>query len=165
MAKADLTAQRLRELLDYDPEAGVLTWRVKVPRSKARPGDPAGCVATDGYVVVGIDGEYHKAHRLAWLHTTGTWPERHIDHINGVRSDNRYCNLRAACTGINVHNIHGAPKNSKSGLLGVRQYGGKWRSAIMIGGRITHLGTFETPEQAHETYLAAKRLHHSGFLG
>lgn len=165
MAKVDLSAQQVRELFEYSPETGALTWRVTPRRSKLKPGDKAGCVAPDGYIVVGINSGHYKAHRLAWLHTHGEWPAHHLDHINGDRTDNRLCNLRAACGSMNAHNVHGASKRSKSGLLGVRKYGKKWRSAIMIDGRVQHLGTFETPEKAHETYLEMKRRHHFGFLG
>ena len=165
MAKTDLTAQRVRELLDYSPNSGLLTWRVTLPHCKHKPGDVAGCVATDGYVVVGVDCWYYKAHRLIWLHVHGDWPAQCVDHMNGNRSDNRLCNLRSACKSMNVQNVHGASKRSQSGLLGVRKYGKKWRSAIMVDGRIQHLGTFEAPELAQNAYLEMKRKHHVGFLG
>lgn len=165
MAKNDLTSQRVREVLDYSQESGRFTWKLALPRSKQKPGDLAGCVATDGYVVIGIYGHYYKAHRLAWLYVLGEWPIACIDHMNGTRDDNRWSNLRAASKSTNAQNVHGPSKRSSSGLLGVRKYGNKWRSAIMIDGVIRHLGTFGTPEQAHESYLQMKRKHHLGFLG
>lgn len=165
MAKNDLTAQRLRELLHYDPDSGLFTWRIAVRHSAKKAGDTAGCVVKDGYVVVGVDSHYHKAHRLAWLYSHGVWPAGDIDHMNGNRSDNRLCNLRDASKSMNAQNVHGASKRSKSGLLGVRKFGKKWRTAIMIDGRVKHLGTFESAEIAHEAYLKVKREIHVGFLG
>lgn len=165
MAKTDLTAQRLRELLHYDPETGVFIWRMQAHKSRRKIGDRAGCRGADGYVVIGVDAGYFKAHRLAWLYCHGVWPAGDIDHMNGNRSDNRLCNLRDASRSMNAQNVHGASKRSKSGLLGVRKFGKKWRTAIMIDGRVKHLGTFESAEIAHEAYLKVKREIHVGFLG
>ena len=90
-----LTAARLRELLQYDPETGVFTRLVKTSNG-IKVGDVAGTADARGYILIRVDGWLHLAHRLAWLHMTCEWPKGMIDHINGVRDDNRWSNLRRA---------------------------------------------------------------------
>jgi hypothetical protein len=86
----ELTAERLRELLNYDPDTGVFTWRVR-PVHSHRVGDIAGSVRTTrGYRLIGVAGRVYKAHRLAWLYMMGEWPKDQIDHINRDPSDNRF---------------------------------------------------------------------------
>jgi hypothetical protein len=160
MAKADLTAQRVRELLDYNPESGILTWRVN--RSNRPMGSQAGTINKHGHMCVGIDGSIRYAHRLIWLWVYGEWPDGEVDHINGIRADNRIANLRCGDRRLNMENKRRAMRNSKSGVLGVTLAGGRWRASIGVGGRTLHLGTFDTPEMAHERYLLAKRRLHEG---
>lgn len=170
MARNDLSAERLRDLLDYDPNTGIFTWRHdrKVGRNKAflvrRAGDVAGGKNAIGYIAIGIDHRRLLAHRLAWLHVHGVWPTACIDHINGNRSDNRICNLRDIPHRSNIENQIRPAKNNKSGHLGVRQYKGKQKWSAQIGhhGKYVHLGYFDSPEQASDAYLAAKRRLHEG---
>jgi HNH endonuclease len=162
MAKADLTAQRLRELLHYDPETGVFTWRVK--RGGTNIGDVAGCLQDDGYLVIGVDYHVHLAHRLAWLYMTGAWPTCQIDHRFGVRADNRFSELRDVKERVNSQNMRAARSDSKSGLLGASwsKQAKKWHARIHVNKTYKHLGYFDTPEAAHEAYVAAKRKFHEG---
>ena len=112
-----LTADRLRELLNYDPDTGVFTYRVtRAPRF--RPGDMAGHVDVHGYRVIGLDLRIYKAHRLAGLYMTGEWPKHEVDHKNLDKADNRWVNLRPATHGQNRQNI-GALKNNWTGCKGV----------------------------------------------
>lgn len=154
----EITAEQLRELLVYDPETGRFTWRVALPGQKA--GSPAGCLDSYGYVVIRINGANRKAHRLAWLHTYGTLPDGQVDHINRERADNRIANLRSATVQENQHNQSDARRGNKAGLLGVSPKRGKWRAQIKVDGKKLHIGTFDTPEAAHEAYLEAKRKLH-----
>lgn len=88
-----ITQKRLHELLDYSPDTGLFTWKVaRAGRIKA--GDVAGNLNNTGYIQITVDGTAYYAHRLAWLYIHGKFPENHIDHINGVRDDNRISNLR-----------------------------------------------------------------------
>jgi hypothetical protein len=129
---ASLTQARLKEVLRYDPETGVFTWAVT--RTKAAKNAAAGGFSGRGYIVIGVDGVRHRAHRLAWLYVHGTYPEQ-IDHENHIRHDNRLCNLRATNNTENHKNIS-KPSNNTSGIVGVswcqpaRQQHGKWEARI-----------------------------------
>lgn len=161
MAKTDLTAQRLRELVHYDPETGAFTWRVK-PNQNIRVGATLGCLR-NGYLCTKVDKHQCYLHRLAWLYMTGDWPVHCIDHIDGNRANNAFSNLRDVTMTVNLQNRHAAAKTNKScGLLGVcRSTGQRWRASIRVNGQ--HIVTCHgTAEEAHAAYLAAKRLHHPG---
>lgn len=155
-----LTAERLRELLHYDPETGVFTRRVRCGRSPA--GSVAGHNRKSGYAAVSVCNKLYLAHRLAWLYVYGHWPHKDIDHIDGNGLNNRLSNLRECVPGENHQNV--APhKDNISGLLGVTwdKQTGRWRSRIMIERRQVNLGRFDTPEEAHAAYLAAKKNLHT----
>jgi len=157
MAKADLTAARLRELLDYDASTGVFFWRRSVG-SRAQKGQAAGTTNGRGYIKICIDGSQYLAHRLAWLHVSGNWPTHNIDHISGNRTDNCICNLRDVAQSLNLQNQRFARTDNKnSGLLGVRKLRQRWGASITVDKKRIHLGLFDTAQQAHEKYLDAKR--------
>lgn len=165
MAKADLTAQRLRELLHYDPETGVFTWAADSGRwGRIKAGTAAGCINSLGYVVIMIDRRLYYAHRLAWLWARGVWPAELIDHINGVRHDNFLGNLRDASHSLNRQNQRQAQSHNKAGFLGVswHKQTKKYCAGIWINGKKRHLGLFATAELAHAAYVSAKRLIHPG---
>lgn len=160
----DLTAGRLRELLDYDPDTGVFTWKIS-RRGRVKAGDVAGALRHDGYIQIGIDGRLHQAHRLAWLYVTGESPPSEIDHISCVRTDNRIANLRLATRSENQQNQSKAQKRNKTGFLGVSPHQGKFQAQIKVDGKVRTIGRFPTPEAAHAAYLEAKRqLHPFGTL-
>lgn len=162
--KPELTAGRLRELLHYDPETGVFT-RLARTSNSIKVGDVAGTADSDGYIQISVDGVLYRAHRLAWLYMTGAWSKGVIDHVNGVKGDNRFANLRPATNAENQQNQRRAQSSNKLGLLGVCRVcreGKRFKAQIMVDGRQIYLGTFDTPEQAHAAYLAAKRRLHSG---
>jgi hypothetical protein len=151
-----LTAERLRELLDYDPATG--EFRNRVQRGgRGRAGDVAGCVNDRGYQRIGVDGQRHRAHRLAWLYDQGTWPAGMLDHIDGDRVNNRIGNLRIATRAQNAANRR--PRaGGTSQFKGVSwdKDRGEWRARIKVDGRWRHLGRFTNPEDAARAYdLAA----------
>lgn len=160
-----LTADRLRELLHYDADTGVFTW-INPPGMKMRRGALAGSSSRGdrGYVVIGIGGRRYRAHRLAWLYATGEWPTGEIDHLNGQRNDNRFANLRDVTHSLNTQNLRAKRDRTRSGLLGAQFRGRtrRWRAQIRIGKVRYELGEFDTPEEAHAAYLAAKRKLHEG---
>lgn len=112
----ELTAERLRELLSYDPETGI--FRRVATRRQVKSGDIAGSDDGKGYWRIRVNGEKHRAHRLAWLYVNGAWPIDQLDHINGDKLDNRICNLREATNSENQQN-RSLPKSNTSGRLGV----------------------------------------------
>ena len=163
--KPELTAERARELFDYDPETGVLRWKVSKQGLKA--GAVAGTVSKLGYVHVHADNHRTLAHRIVWLYTHGAWPSGVIDHINGDPSDNRICNLRDVSRQVNQQNMRSAMcSNLSTGLLGAC-YCKRWRKFVAgikdpSTGKRLNLGAFNTAEEAHQAYLSAKRRLHAG---
>jgi hypothetical protein len=154
-----ITSERVRELLNYDSETGILTW--KKARRKIRVGAVAGCKMRNGYLSVRLDGKLYLAHRLVWLHQHGEWPKEHIDHINGEVADNRISNLREAIRSQNMANAK-RKSNSQSGFKGVEASGSKW--VAYIGGyRKTYIGIFDSPEEPHAAYFAAARKRYGEF--
>jgi len=156
-----ITADKLRALLQYDIKTGVFTWSVSLNR-KIKIGIIAGTKSGNGYSCIKISGKVYKAHRLAWLYVYGHWPLHEIDHINGIRDDNRICNLRDVTKSINQQNQKRAQRHGKSGFLGVTPYKGKYRAHIFIDGKPKHLGMFNTAQQGHQAYLETKRKLHEG---
>lgn len=157
-----LTQKRLREVLKYCPATGLFSWLIDVS-STGRMGEVAGCKTRAGYIVIRIDGKLHLAHRLAYLYIYGVWPDRLVDHKNGVKSDNRLDNIRGASRSQNGQNTRSAwGHNKASGFLGVHwsEQCGAWRAKVNHQGRQYHAGTFDTPEEAHEAYVAKKRQLH-----
>ncbi len=158
-----LEAERLRELLHYDPETGVFTWRVH-RGFKAQPGKIAGKVDKRGYRLITVDCKSYWAHRLAWLYMTGAWPKDGVDHRDLVKDNNSWGNLRQATASQNQANRR-CRCDSRSGLKGVTWHpqSGKWRAYIRHDGRFHHLGLFDAPETAHAAYLAAAEKQHGEF--
>jgi hypothetical protein len=100
----ELTQERLKELLHYDPETGIFT-NLTQRGGHAKKGAVAGTKNSIGYVCIRIDYDQYRAHRLAWLYVYGEFPEKFIDHMNEIRDDNRIINLRLATHQENLHNI------------------------------------------------------------
>lgn len=155
---SQLTADRLRELLHYDPETGVFTRRF------ARGGIPAGArVGTphgNGYLSARVQNKTRYLHRLAWLYITCEYPEHDIDHINGDRTDNRWSNLRKATRGENMQNQRQPRSTNTVGLLGVSRRNGRYIAQIQTDGVYHAIGLYSTPEEAHDAYVSAKRALH-----
>jgi len=122
---------------------------------------PAGTISKAlGYVTIG--SKY--AHRLAFQFMTGRPPVGQVDHINGDRADNRWCNLRDVSQHINLLNSHKAKANNKLGVRGVRMMKGKFQTRINRDGVCHHLGTFDTLDEAKAVYERAKKsLHPEAF--
>lgn len=149
-----LTQADLVDLLHYDPETGHFT-RKKSTAIGMKAGDRAHSIDSHGYVRFGVKGRNYRAHRLAWLYMTGEWPKEQIDHINCVRSDNRWANLRAATRTENLRNQKTRSGN-KSGFKGVsfNAMANKWVACIRVKRKTIFLGYFESAQAAHEAYQA-----------
>ena len=150
MKKSELTQERLKELLSYDPETGVFRWRI--PRQGTQVGAIAGHLGRVYWRFM-IEYRIYNAHRLAWLYAHGRWPAAEIDHINGVPSDNRLCNLREATREENGRNYK-TPTTNTSGFKGVSYHrmARKWHSRIRSKGVLISLGYFDSAEAASAAY-------------
>jgi hypothetical protein len=136
-----LTAERLREVLDYDAATGIFTWRVR--RGPVRAGTVAGSVRATGYRYIKVDGFIHVASRLARFWVTGEYPETEVDHRNRDRADDRFINLHPATHSQNMFN-KSVRRDNALGAKGVCWRGdlGKYRAMIWDGERQRHLGYF-----------------------
>ena len=83
-----------------------------------------------------------------------------IDHINGVKDDNRFLNLRLIDREGNGHNLHKPYSNNTTGYLGVSARNGHWYAQITNKGKKHHIGYFDSPIEAHQAYLKVKRSIH-----
>jgi hypothetical protein len=94
----------------------------------------------------------------------GSWPANTIDHINGIKTDNRIENLRDVTAAVNKQNMRAARSDSRSGLIGAiwQEDRKSWKAEIAVGGKKKMLGRFKTAEAAHEAYVLAKRTVHEG---
>ncbi len=160
MSKPDLTAQRLREVLNYDPETGVFTRKARTS-SCVQVGRETGCLDEHGYLRVSVDDRRYWAHRLAWLYVHGVWPDGQVDHRNRVRNDNRFVNLRLASKAENAQNAK-VRENNTSGHKGVswsnRQQ--RWYAYITHQQRMQNLGLYTDINDAVAARKAAEaRLH------
>jgi len=146
MTKEILTQEWIKELVHYNPNTGVFTW-IKKPSSRSnriKVGEAAGFTSkVNGYTEIGIRNKTYKIHRLAFLYMTGLMPEHQVDHINHVKDDNRWCNLRLVTNAENQKNTT-RNKNNTSGVLGVnwRKDRSKWRAQIMVDGINKELGSY-----------------------
>lgn len=157
-----LTQERLKELLDYEPETGNFFWRIRRGRG-APAGGIAGTPHKNGYTSIKIDGGGpYLAHRLAWLYVTGEWPDE-LDHINRNKKDNRFTNLRE-CTRQQNQANRDIQKNNKSGWKGVRKLkDNKWLARIQVGGKTVFIGHFKSASDASQAYADASRRLHGDF--
>lgn len=151
----------LMEIFDYDPLTGKLSWKdpnryVKEVGSKARK--------NNAYKQVIVDGKLYLAHRLIWLMVTGDEPQGFIDHVNRVRSDNRFVNLRQCTRSENCMNTSRRSCN-KSGFVGVfwlSRYK-KWKAYITANGKQNYLGVFSNLEDAIEARRLGELKFHGDF--
>jgi len=152
--KTKLTQSRLIELMHYNKDTGQFTRLVTGGSTKA--GSHVGGKRNNGYICIAVDGFVYQAHRLAFLYMKAAMPEQ-VDHINHVRDDNRWSNLRAATATTNAQN-RSQRSDNKSGVTGVFYELGKckWRARVMTGGKTIDLGHFDTLQAATKARLRAE---------
>lgn len=157
--------ERINAFVAYDKETGQMWWKDKSNRNVV-VGKHIGLANRKGHLTFHMLGRTLSVHRVAWFLTYGKWPDHQIDHINGVKTDNRICNLRDVPQNTNMQNMKTARKDSKSGLLGVSKINRNvekcWKACIKTSGKSKSLGHFYSPEEAHQAYLTAKRILHPG---
>lgn len=146
-----ITAPELREMIHYDPETGLFTWRKGRGNNRRLPGDPAGCLSRRGYIVICIKYRLYSAHRLAWLYMTGEWPTPGVDHANGNKADNRWLNLREATPNQNQANRR---LQKEQGIVW-KPRNNAWQAHIHINGKQKYLGLFKDRADAISAYEKA----------
>lgn len=142
-----LTQQRLKELLHYDCTTGLFTRKTTICNKKT--GSVSGAKQNKGYVQIMIDGENYLAHRLAWFYVYGAWPNKQIDHINRIKTDNRIENLRDVSNSTNQHN-NGLRKHNTTGITGVMYLKSRnvYVAQMYVNKKRIYLGTFKLKEDA-----------------
>lgn len=142
-----LTKAKVRSLLHYSEQSGQFIW-LDNKNNRVKKGDVAGHIDDHGYRRICIEGVEYRAHRLAWLYIFGVMPEM-IDHVNGIRTDNRLSNLRECTSSQNAINRK-IQSNNKSGTTGVswNKKESKWKAYAKIKGKIINLGTYMGKEEA-----------------
>jgi len=153
----ELTKQYIRDNYLADPETGKI-FSLKTNRvvgSYAR-----------GYERIHILKKDYKSHRICWFLYYDNFPKTQIDHINGIKNDNRKINLREATPSQNNQNTTIGIKN-KSGYKGVNKRVSiikkPYRAEISYNGNKKHLGYFHTKEEAHTAYVEASLKYHGEF--
>lgn len=142
---SDMDQTTLKHILDYAPQTGVFTWRISRP-PRGRAGSPAGYDNGSGYTKISINGMAYYGHRLAFLWMQGEYPDI-VDHINGIRNDNRWSNLRS------VTQIQNGGNTTRG--VGIRFRYGRWYARYSN----IHLGVFDSRAEAEACYRAAKIAH------
>jgi hypothetical protein len=157
-----LTQEQIREELHYNPKTGLFT-RLVARCNKVKVGDLAGAPDSHGYIQIRVLGRLHLAHRLAWLYTTGEWPEGGIDHRNTIRDDNRWSNLRKATrfqNGMNSRRNKNSTTMEKNIVVGER---GRYRVRVTTNGVRQHVGWFKTIPEAKAAHERAVLERHGAF--
>ena len=157
-----MTQDELKQILSYCPITGHFTW-LSPRANRVKIGDRAGCInKLDGYRQLVVNSKKYKEHRLVWFYVYGIFPTNTIDHINGIRDDNRLVNLREATLQQQNQNLTIRNDNS-SGFTGVywSKAASKWQAYIDIDGKRHHLGLFENKQDAYESRIKKKKELHT----
>ena len=164
--KSKLTQKYLKESLEYNPETGIFTWRER-PENHFKDGKRfnkeinckkwnsklsnkvAGTLNKIGYIAINIYDNIYLAHRLAFLYMEGYFPEYEVDHINRIRNDNRWCNLRHVTPMCNSQNCKILSTNT-SGVIGVvfSKRTNKWIARLEVNGKQKNLGSYTNFDDA-----------------
>jgi hypothetical protein len=153
---SNIDCNQLKEILEYQPETGLFFWKKGI--QGIIKGSKAGHLSKDGYVDIRIKNRLYPAHRLAWLMMTGNWPDDFIDHINRIKSDNRFVNLREATKAENAQNTN-IQSNNTSGYKGVvwHKPNKNWCAQININKKHIHLGSFKNLQDAINARVEAEK--------
>jgi hypothetical protein len=124
-----INPEMIRRILNYDPKTGIVTW--KTPGPARRLGVPLGTKTSKGYLRISIQKKALLLHRAIWVIMTGNQPTNYIDHINGIKTDNRWLNLREASHAENGWNAKLSSRNN-TGIKGLcfNKSNGLWRCQI-----------------------------------
>lgn len=156
--------EEIKKAIDYSPDTGIFSWS-KSCTSKKRIGN-VGSINDKGYVKIRFMGKDFAAHRLAFFYMTGLMPHKNIqvDHINCIRHDNRWENLRLATQSENQRNEM-LRRNNTSGFKGVTwdKKAKKWRAKCRDGKKEVHLGFYDDLETAALAVMTFREREHKEF--
>jgi hypothetical protein len=171
-----ISIEELKKLITYEPDTGNLYW---IPRgveyfkneqyckiwNSRQANQIIKCVDKSGYIKTSILGRQYKGHQIAWAIAKGEWPDMCVDHINGIKTDNRICNLRLATKEENMWNSK-PQKNNKLGIKGISidKKSGKYKVSISSHNKKTHIGYFECIELAKLAYSEFADKIHGNFV-
>jgi len=146
----------LQEILDYNQDTGIFTWKFGNKRN-TKANQIAGSIHPQGYRFICIKNKNYTAHRLAWMYVFGEMPKNQIDHINGIKDDNRIVNLRQVIHSENQQNKH---KTKGYSWHKKRQL---WEAYIRVNGKKITLGYFKNEQDAKLKRTEAKHKYHPFF--
>jgi hypothetical protein len=143
----------LKSMFSYNPETGDIA-RVKDSNGRTCHDKHCGHITANGYLRLNVGGTGIMAHRVIWFLYYNKWPSGEIDHINGIRNDNRIVNLRDINHRVNNQN---RTKNREGKIPGYWYdvFHEKYKSEIYVNHKKIALGTYETKEEAIAAYCAA----------
>lgn len=152
--RKEICPNLVRELFSYDPISGDLKRKVALGRPRVSES-----TTPKGYKTVVIDGEVYFAHVVAWIHYHGKCPSNDfvIDHKNQNKLDLKIKNLRLVPQRLNCLNAK-QRVGSQTGFRGVYPTGQKFMAKLRVNGKLQHLGSYPTAEEASAAYEAAKAL-------
>lgn len=158
-----ITQNELKSLFYYEHETG--NFICKKASGRLKVGDICGNKNHDGYMRIRINYKHYASHRLIWLYVYGEFPKNEIDHINGIKHDNRLCNLREATRSQNSLN-RAITKRNTSKFKGVtfNKKTNKWQSQASFNNKYYYLGSFEKKEDAYNKYCEFSKKHHGEFI-
>lgn len=150
-----ITQEYLKTILSYNPETGYWLWVID-KGYKIKAGTKAGRIDKSGYVTIKVDNKDYFAHRLAFLYMLAEWPKDQVDHVNRIRHDNTWNNLRNATASENQRNTV-KRKDNTSGTKGIC----KSKNGLFIA-RL-RIGSYKTLEEAEDAYSKVAKLVHAEF--
>lgn len=157
--------EAIKKAFSYNPDTGEITRLLATSwKSVNFVGKAVGSPSGTGHLVVSLGGRPFLVHRLAYFLMKDEFPPADIDHINGVRSDNRWSNLRACSRSENMRNYTTSPRNGCRGIT-FNKMAKKWEARIWLPGRRINLGLFKSKDDAIAARIQSVTKHYGEFAG